>query len=57
MTCVSWFGSKGKLPGNYPPLSRALNRTGKILEEDPWHMMPAGLAQAYRVEPPKMNRN
>lgn len=34
-------------------VSRALERTGEIFEEDPWHMMPADLAQAYQVEPPK----
>lgn len=32
---------------------RALERTGEIFNEDPWQMMPADLAQAYQVEPPK----
>jgi uncharacterized protein YycO len=35
-------------------VARALERTGEIFEEDPWHMMPADLAQAYEVEPPKV---
>ncbi len=34
-------------------VGRALERTGEIFEEEPWHMMPADLAQAYQVEPPK----
>ncbi len=34
-------------------VGRALERTGEIFEEDPWHMMPADFAQAYQVEPPK----
>lgn len=34
-------------------VGRALERTGEIFEEDPWRMMPADLAQAYQVEPPK----
>ena len=34
-------------------VGRALERTGEIFEEDPWHMMPADLAQAHQVMPPK----
>jgi hypothetical protein len=34
-------------------VGRALERTGEIFEKEPWHMMPADLAQAYQVEPPK----
>ena len=34
-------------------VGRALERTGEVFEEDPWHMMPADLAAAYQVEPPK----
>lgn len=34
-------------------VGRALERTGEIVEEDPWRMMPADLAQAYEVKPPK----
>ena len=33
-------------------VGRALERTGEIFEEDPWHMMPADLAAAYQVDPP-----
>lgn len=34
-------------------VGRALERTGEVFDEEPWHMMPADLAQAYQVEPPK----
>ena len=34
-------------------VGRALERTGEIFEMEPWHMMPADLALAYQVEPPK----
>jgi len=34
-------------------VGRALERTGEVFAEEPWHMMPADLAQAYQVEPPK----
>ena len=34
-------------------VARALERTGEIFEDDPWHMMPADLAEAYKVEPSK----
>ena len=34
-------------------VGRALERTGEIFTEEPWHMMPADLAHAYQVEPPK----
>jgi hypothetical protein len=33
-------------------VARALERTGEIFEREPWHMMPADLAQWYQVEPP-----
>jgi len=33
-------------------VGRALERTGEIFDVEPWHMMPADLAKAYRVDPP-----
>jgi hypothetical protein len=33
-------------------VSRALERTGAIFPEEPWHMMPADLARRYQVDPP-----
>ena len=33
-------------------VGRALERTGEVFVEEPWHMMPADLAEAYQVEPP-----
>ncbi len=36
-------------------VSRALERTGAIFLQEPWHMMPADLAKRYQVDPPPGN--
>lgn len=50
------FGVSGQLICS-SLVARALERTGEIFEDDPWHITPAALAMHYNVEPPSQRES